>query len=180
MNNDALQVPQDPTWLSILAISPSSIVLLLLKLAYSDCPLRFPSKEGRIYVDAKEKKWANLRPARSVRSLVTPAMQKCCWPRGRRKTWKIEYGNLQLAQCRNLGRISNRFSGLAISGSLKLGWSGKKRENRKSRRGRKRPPCIMVLLDEPKKVYLPVPSTSSWHGESIPRSSSVPETSKHN
>jgi hypothetical protein len=56
LNNDALQVLEDLTWLGTLVTSPCSrINSLLLKLAYNGSPLKFSSKEGWDYVDEKEK-----------------------------------------------------------------------------------------------------------------------------
>jgi hypothetical protein len=79
--HDALQVPEDPAWLSTLVTSPPPIVPLLLKLAHNGFP---QAKKGGITSTIKEM-WANCLPLalrRSVRSLVR-TMQKCCWPRAK-------------------------------------------------------------------------------------------------
>ena len=82
--HDALQVPEDPVWLSTLVTSPSRIVPLLLKLAYNDFPLNSRAKKAGIMSTTKER-WANCVPLavrRPGRSLVR-ATQKYCWPRAR-------------------------------------------------------------------------------------------------
>jgi len=82
LNNDALQVPEDSTWLSTLVNSPG----FLGSSTYRTMAVHSSSqaKKAGITSTREKKKWADCVPLavrRRVRSLFR-TMQRCCWPRG--------------------------------------------------------------------------------------------------
>ncbi len=100
--HDTLQVPEDPVWLSTLITSRSSIVPLLLKLAYKGCPQILEQRKN--YVDEKEKSTncVPLAVRRRVRSRVRAtakallASKEMVLSSGSQDL-TTEYRNLQLA-----------------------------------------------------------------------------------
>ncbi|KAF8328275.1 hypothetical protein F5887DRAFT_1083257 [Amanita rubescens] len=76
--HDALQVPEDPAWLSTLVTSPSRIVSLLLKLAITAFQSSSRAKKVEI-TSTTEEMWANCVPLavrRPVRQIFGPRHAK--------------------------------------------------------------------------------------------------------